>query len=307
MADIPDHKEPRSALARTGRALLAFGFGLVGLTLAVIALAIGVLNIPAARKGLLDTVLTMVNDGQVTVEVGRLGGEWPGRLRLRDLAIGDADGVWLRLAKADLDWRPLALWHGELHVTRLDLAGLDVARLPGEEESRDSETALLPALPAMPSLPFAFRLDAATLADARLGRDVIGAPVTLEASGRAALTRDFRQLDLKGRRLDSVPGEVEMHFTFSEGPERGKLGLRIEDGGKGQPGIAAHLMESHDFERLTLTAEGQSVAGSMTGTATLDAGEAARMDASAHGAIDNRLNLTFAGKASGTLVARELA
>lgn len=307
MADNPDHREPRSALARAGRALLALGFGVTGLTLAVIALTIGMLNIPAARKGLLDAVLTMVNDGQLTVEIGRLGGEWPGRLRLRDLAIGDADGVWLRVTKADLDWRPLALWRGELHVTRLDLTGLNVERLPGTDKTADSEGALLPALPALPALPVALRLDAATLADATLGRDAIGTPVTLEASGRAMLTRDLRQLDLKGRRLDGVPGEVEVHFTFFEGPERGRLRLRIEDGGKGQPGIAAHLMESRDFERLVLTADGQSLAGLMTGTATLDAGEAARVDASAHGAIDNRLNMTFAGEASGTLVARELA
>ncbi|PKQ01665.1 MAG: hypothetical protein CVT73_22250, partial [Alphaproteobacteria bacterium HGW-Alphaproteobacteria-12] len=307
MAETRDHREPRGALARTGRALLALGFGLIGLTLAGIALVIGVLNIPAARKGLLDTVLTMVNDGQFTVEIGRLGGEWPGRLRLHDLAIGDGDGVWLRLTKAELDWRPLALWRGELHVTRLDLAGLDVERLPGADKTGDGEGALLLTLPALPSLPVAFRLDAATLADAKLGRGVIGTPVTFEASGQAALTRDLRQLELKGRRLDGVPGEVEVHFTFFEGPERGKLRLRIEDGGAAKPGIAAHLMESRDFERLTLTAEGQSLAGSMTGTATLDAGAAARVDASAHGAIGHQLNLTFAGEASGILVARELA
>jgi len=120
-------KNPATIWLRRGLAVVLAAAGLV---LALIALGLALLNIAPVREALLDTALKAARSGTVTIEIGGLDGVWPGALRISDLRIGDEEGVWLRLASAELDWRPLALWHGELHITRLDLAGLDLMRLP---------------------------------------------------------------------------------------------------------------------------------------------------------------------------------
>ena len=116
------------------RALAVLLFAL-GLGLAAIALGLGLVNIAPLRERLLDAALAAARDGETRIEIGRLGGVWPGRLRLGDIRVSDAEGVWATLESLELDWRPLALWRGEVHVTRLELAGLDVARGPLAAES----------------------------------------------------------------------------------------------------------------------------------------------------------------------------
>ncbi|MEQ8268402.1 MAG: translocation/assembly module TamB [Parvibaculum sp.] len=289
-------------LGRGGRRLLALVFALLGTGLALVVAVVALLNVAPARQWLMETALAAANTGETFVEIGEIGGTWPGELRLGGLRIGDSEGVWLTLESAALDWRPLALWRGELHVTRLEIAGLDVARAPagGEDEAEESGFAL-------PSLPFGLRLDGFQIREARLGKALAGDNVTFSAGGDARLSGDVTQFALRAERTDGTPGEIDAALLFLKGPERGRLTLRVVDGAPGRAGLAGRLLGEPDIDHLTLTAEGQSLAGLMTGVATLDAGAAAQARIDAHGAFSERLNLTIAGEASGRLVARELA
>lgn len=300
MTERETYRATMGLIPRIGRGLLGLGFALAGLALAAIVLAIAVLNIPAARHGLLQYALAAINTGETRIGIGDIGGTWPGRLRLRDLEIADADGTWLTLASADLDWRPLALWRGEVHVTRFDVAGLEVAGVPGGEDSTESGGFSLPVL------PFGIRIDAFDIKETRLGRDVIGEDVAFDASGSAQLSRSVTQLELTATRRDDVPGEAAVSLLYWSGPERGRLQAQVTDGGAGKPGIAARLFGGGAFDRMTLTATGESLAGLMTGEVKADAGDFVQADVEAHGAIGERINLTFNAEASGRLVAREL-
>ncbi|MDO9128061.1 MAG: translocation/assembly module TamB domain-containing protein, partial [Parvibaculum sp.] len=300
MTERETYRATMGLIPRIGRGLLGLGFALAGLALAAIVLAVAVLNIPAARHGLLHYALATVNTGETQIRIGDIGGKWPGQLRLRDLEIADADGTWLTLANADLDWRPLALWRGEVHVTLFEVAGLEVVRVPGGEDSAENEGFSLPVL------PFDIRIDTFGIKETRLGRDVIGEEVLFDASGSAQATRRVTQLELNAMRRDDVPGEAAVSLLYWGGPERGRLRAQVTDGGAGKPGIAARLFGGGDFERLTLTATGESLAGLMTGEVKAEAGDFVQADVEAHGAIGERINLTFNAEASGRLVAREL-
>ncbi|ABS62006.1 protein of unknown function DUF490 [Parvibaculum lavamentivorans DS-1] len=284
-----------------GRIALGAVFAFFGLVLLLIVTVIAVLNISPARQALLDYALEAINTGETLIEIGDIGGTWPGRLRLSDFSISDAEGTWLRLERAELEWRPLALWSGELHVTALDVTGLEVERAPGGEESAADDDGGF----SMPALPFAIQLDRFDIRQTRLGRELIGDEVLFDASGQAGISRRLTALQINAERRDDVPGTAEISFRYVAGPERGQLRARIVDGGGGKPGIAAGLMGG-EFERLSIEATGESLAGLITGELKADAGDYLQTEIDAHGAVGERLNITFKADASGRVVRREL-
>lgn len=301
MAQTETYSRRRGRARRIAGGAMAFVFALAGLALGLVALGAGLLNIAPLRHALLQFALDAVNSGGTKVEIGDIGGAWPARLRLEGLTIADAQGTWLRLDEAELDWRPFALWQGQFHATRLDVTRLDVERLPegGEESTADGGFSLT-------ALPFEIVLDSFETKDISLGAPLIGEAVAFEASGALAMTRGGSALTLHARRTDETPGRIDADISFVNGPERGRLRIDAEDGSKDKPGIAAALTGMREFAHVTLTAEGQSLAGLMTGRATLDAKEALTLDAKAHGGIAENTNLNLAVEATGSLVAENL-
>ncbi|MDZ4382721.1 MAG: translocation/assembly module TamB domain-containing protein [Parvibaculum sp.] len=301
MAQAQTYSRKRGRARRIAGAAMALAFALAGLALGLVALTAGLLNIAPLRQALLEIALDAVNSGETKIEIGDIGGTWPARLRLKGLTIADAQGTWLRLEEADLDWRPLALWQGQVHATRLDVRGLDIARLPegGEESTADGGFSLT-------ALPFEIVLDRFETKGISLGAPLTGEAVAFEAEGALSMTRGGSALTLQARRTDATPGRIEADISFVNGPERGRLKIDAEDGGEGRPGIAAALTGMRAFTHVTITAEGQSLAGLMTGRMTLDAGEALRLDAKTHGGIAENTNLNVAVEAAGSLVAENL-
>lgn len=299
MAEMQTYSHGR-ARRIAGRAM-ALVFALAGLALGLVALGAGLLNIAPIRHALLQFALDAVNSGETKIEIGDIGGTWPARLRLEGLTVADAQGTWLRLDEAELDWRPLALWQGQFHATRLDVTGLDVAWLPGGGEESAADGGF-----SFPALPFEIVFDSFEATGVSIGQPVIGEAVAFEASGAVAMTRGGSALTLHARRTDATPGRIDADISFVNGPERGRLKIDAEDGGEGKPGITAALTGRRAFAHVTLAAEGQTLAGLMTGRATLDAGEALKIDAKTHGGVAENTNLNFAVETTGTLVAETL-
>lgn len=306
MAETQTTLRRRGTAARIASAAMAFAFIVVGLALALIALGIGALNIGPVRQGLLAYALGTINTGDTVVEIGDIGGSWPRTLTLEDLRVSDSDGTWLTLARAELDWEPLALWGGEVHAMRLDAQGLTVARVPGGEETVDEQTGEGFTLPSPPALPVDVRIDSFKLKETVLGEDLAGERVVFDAEGGAVLAGALRELRLTAARMDATPGRIDAFVRYQPGPERGELTLDIEDGAAGTPGIAAKLLGIDGLTRLALKAEGEAREGLAMGTLALDGGRAIKADIDAHGGLSEGTSLTLKGTVAGDLVAREL-
>src|SRR3546814_9106006 len=95
---------------------LALGFA--GLVLSLLVLVLALLQIAPLRQSVLAFALAEINTGETHVSIGDIEGEWPRRLTLSGLEIADGQGVWLSLREARLEWSPLALLKGELHIIR---------------------------------------------------------------------------------------------------------------------------------------------------------------------------------------------
>ncbi|KQQ31662.1 hypothetical protein ASF53_02925 [Methylobacterium sp. Leaf123] len=180
--------------------------------------------------GLLSKALSTPSS-QVTI--GAVDGALSSDATIRDVVISDSEGPWLKLDRARLVWRRLALLSGRLEVDTLEIGRLEVLRkpVPGPTPAEAEPDGSL-----LPDLPVKVEIKSFALAELVLGESVAGQPARLAGDGKAKLgnpsegldvSADFRRLDAAGRfiaRLLFVPnGErLELKASLVE-PEGGLL------------------------------------------------------------------------------------
>jgi translocation and assembly module TamB len=163
---------------------------LAGLPLLLVVFVLVALNTgPGQRLG--ARLVTQATGGQVVLD--GISGRFPDALRVARIEVRDAQGTWLTVQNAALDWSPLRLAYGEARVKRLAAAEVAVARLPVASDG------------ASTSFELPVRLDMAALHVDRLdiAAPVARAQASFAADGSAHLA-SLRQgsADLALRRLD---------------------------------------------------------------------------------------------------------
>ena len=109
------------------RILLAVALTLV----AVVVLALGTVVVGLNSAGGRELAVREINRlAGPMVKIEGLGGHFPADLKLRDVQIADADGVWLHGTALELRWRPGRLLHRSLDVVALTAGQIDVLREP---------------------------------------------------------------------------------------------------------------------------------------------------------------------------------
>ena len=183
-----------------------------------------------ALGGLLSKALSTPSS---QVSIGAVDGALSSDATIRNVVISDSDGPWLKLDRARLVWRRLALLSGRLEVDSLEIGRLEVLRkpVPGPTPAEAEPDGSL-----LPELPVKVEIKGFTLTELVLGESVAGQPARLAGSGEAKLgnpsegldaSAEFRRLDAAGRflaRLLFVPkGErLEVKASLVE-PEGGLL------------------------------------------------------------------------------------
>ncbi|WP_082483507.1 translocation/assembly module TamB domain-containing protein [Methylobacterium sp. Leaf87] len=146
------------------------------------------------------------------VAIGAVDGALSSDATIRDVVISDANGAWLKLDKARLVWRRLALFSGRLEIDSLEVGRLEVLRrpLPAPISAKPEPDGSL-----LPDLPVKVEVKAFKLAELVLGEALAGQPARLAADGRAKLgaPSEGLDLDLKVRRLDAA-GDFTARLLF---------------------------------------------------------------------------------------------
>ena len=255
------------------------------------ALLLVVLLVPAALAGLLMTTPGLgLLAGLATrlvpgLQIEGVSGPLPGRLAVARLRLADAQGPWLEAegAALELDWR--ALWNREVHLTRVTVARVALARLPAGEPG--------PAEPSpggsLLSLPVPVRIDAWALARLELAAPVLGQAVALALDGNAAIETGRLQARLAARRLDR-PGEAALDVALDGATLRGTLD--IAEPAQGLAGTLAGMPDAALAARLELSGPATGAAWQLR--ASLGAAEAAL--AGRVGLVDGALTLTAEGR-----------
>lgn len=128
------------------------------------------------------------------------------------MTISDEDGVWLTMENATLVWSRAALLRGEVDVTELSAAVIDIARLPegGEEVTPDDAEATAFALP---ELPVSVSIDELSAAEVRLGAPILGEPATMSVEANLQLAGGAGTAQLDIQRTDR-PDQITLDAAF---------------------------------------------------------------------------------------------
>ena len=249
--------------------ILAWTLG--GLVLLLI-LAIGTVLIvgnTSAGRAQIEKLVARLTGGNV--QLSGLAGSFPSHLTLEELQLRDAAGVWLTANKIELDWTPWSYLEGRLQIDRLQVASIDMERLPQSSSTTTSH--------GEPSIP---RIDVAqaSLNVVHLGAKLAGAPASLAANGSAHLRSVSDMLfDASARRIDG-DGQYELHLHFDVQRMDGALKLHEPANGPLEnilslPGLGAleatlNLGGLRSAERLDLSLQAGELKGHAEGSLNLN-------------------------------------
>ncbi|MEQ8290695.1 MAG: translocation/assembly module TamB domain-containing protein [Roseovarius sp.] len=131
---------------------------------------------------------------------------------LEKMTISDDDGIWLTMEDATLVWSRSALLRGEVDVTELSAAVIDIARLPeaGEQVTPDDAEATAFALP---ELPVSVSIDELRADEVRLGAPILGEPATMTVEATVQLADGAGEAQLAIERTDR-PDQITLDAAF---------------------------------------------------------------------------------------------
>ncbi|MGH1575309.1 translocation/assembly module TamB domain-containing protein [Methylobacterium sp. P31] len=194
------HRAARSSLyrGRWGLAVVLIGLAILAPSLATLSRA------DTGDKSVLGGLLSRaLSTPSSRVSIGAVDGALSSDATIRDVAVSDRDGVWLKLDRARIVWRRLALLSGRLEVDSLEIGRLEMLRrpIPGPTPPEAKPDGKL-----LPDLPVKVEIKGFKLAELVLGEPVAGQPARLSAEGRARLGSASEGLDLQARaqRLDAA-------------------------------------------------------------------------------------------------------
>jgi translocation and assembly module TamB len=242
--------------------------GALTLLLVLVIGTVLILGNTSAGRVQIEKLVARLTGGNV--QLSGLAGSFPRHLTLEELQLKDAAGVWLTARKIELDWTPWAYLEGRLQVDRLQVASVDMERLPqGSSTPNQGEV----------SIP---RIDVtqASLSQVHLGAALAGAPATLAANGSAHL-RSVRDMlfDGSARRIDG-DGQYELHLHFDA--RRMDAVLKLHEPADGPlenilslPGLGAleatlNLEGLRAAEQLELSLQAGELKGHAQGSFNLD-------------------------------------
>src|SRR5262249_5304012 len=175
---------------------------------------------------------TVANLSHEMVTLDGLSGQFPDALRVDRITVRDAQGLWLTIEQARLDWSPWRLLHGEAKIDTLAAARGAVVRLPVAASSGSPSS-------GGTSLPVSVAVDKIEIERLDLADPVAGVAAGLRVKGELGLqSAEEGHVTLDGERLDSH-GVYKISGAVSPDKLTGKLTL--EEPAHGLVSVAAGL------------------------------------------------------------------
>ena len=207
-------------------------------------------------EGLIEDALS--GDGR-DVTVTGFSGALSSQARLERMTISDADGVWLVLEGAELDWTRSALLRGSLEIETLRAARLDILRAP-----KPVEGVVLPQAEAtpftLPELPVSVRIGTLAIDRLTLGPTIIGQPAVLGLNGSATVDGDQANIDVVLERIDAG-GRFEVALAYTNADGMLDLALAFDEPADG---LIVNLLGVPDRPEFSLRVSGAGPVNDLT-------------------------------------------
>ena len=250
----------------------------LGILLTIVALAAGPARAQDTDKdeagGLLVRFLeNTLSDANRQIEVTGLEGAFSARATIDRLTVSDAQGVWLTISGAVLDWNRADLLRGRFSVNALTADEIIVARKPLPSDTMDLPDA--EATPfALPELPVAVELGEIGVDRFEMGEEVMGLTASLKMAGTLTLADGALDTQLSVTRLDRPGDAVDLLAQYSNESRRIVLDLEmVEDAG----GLISTALNMPGQPPLLFTAKGDGPVDDFTADIALVTEDAQRI------------------------------
>jgi translocation and assembly module TamB len=204
---------------RRAARIAAWTFGSMLLLVVLLVLATLVAGNTAGGRRLIEQGAARYSGGKLLLT--GLAGTFPQAIRLGQLQLRDASGVWLTAQGVSLHWSPLALLARDVKIDQLQLARLDIERRPVTQPSEGGSSSSSAHLD----------LQQLSIDRLELGPQLAGARVSLSlwATLHYRSPRDAT-VQVTARRGD---GRGDYELTASVDPVRMAANLRLEEPASG--------------------------------------------------------------------------
>jgi translocation and assembly module TamB len=204
------------------------------------------------RSRIVRFLENQLSDGARNVSIEGFRGALSSTAEMDRLTIADAEGVWLTLEGAELNWSRAALLRGALQIDGLTADRLEILRSPVAEPRLDLPPA--EATPfSLPDLPVSIAIDRIAIDRVSLGPGFIGTPVALRVEGSAQLQGGAGEADLEITRLDGPRGVFDLAASYGNETRQLSLSLLLEEDAGG---LVANALNIPDAPALRLSVEG---------------------------------------------------
>lgn len=230
-----------------------------------------------------------------TFKLEELQGFLPFEIRLKRVALGDAEGDWLVMEDLALQWSPASLLLGTLRVKELSASRIDIARGPvGPEEEKPEEPAAPPRIPAnLPSIV----LEKLSVPQLILGERLLGHAAVFAIDGSVSPGKTRRSLSalLKVERTDPGPQTVlDLLADLDAGESLLALKFNLNEEPDGWIASVAGL---HDAGALHAGLEGEGPLADWKGDLRVNAGKYASVEGALHLQWTDTLRVALTGEA----------
>lgn len=185
---------------------------------------------PSYLESFLEETLSAENQ---YITVTGLNGAFSSQAVIDEITVADAEGVWLRLRGAELDWNRLALLRGNLSINHLKAAEITVLRQPKPLPPDPS----LPAPEAtpfqLPDLPVAIELGEISIARILLDESLFGFAASLNLQGGLKLAEGSLATQLKVNRLDKPGDRLSLEAGYARDSRQITLDLALQEASGG--------------------------------------------------------------------------
>ncbi|MEH6359958.1 MAG: translocation/assembly module TamB domain-containing protein [Amylibacter sp.] len=186
------------------------------------------------------------------IKITGFKGALSSRATIEELTIADANGVWLTLRGAVLDWNRAALLRGRLEVNALSAQEILLPRLP--ESAPSTPRAEAGGAFSLPDLPVALQIKKVNAAKVVLGAPILGQDLQVHMKASAMLDGGVGDVVLEIARIDGAIGTLSLAAAYSNVSRLLGLNVSIAEGGGG---IVAKQMGLPGAPELSLRIAGE--------------------------------------------------
>ncbi|MBB4052020.1 translocation and assembly module TamB [Devosia subaequoris] len=210
--------------------------------------------------------LTGFVEGQLStperqIRLSNIDGILGSDVSIREITISDAEGVWLRVNNASLNWNQAALFGGRLEVNSLRAESIDYVRnaipVEGAVDLPPPEAGSL----EIPEFPVAIQIGELAVPSVTFGEGVFGLGSEIALNGSMTLEGGNLDAVLDIERLDGPGGTLDLDVAYRREGATIDLGLSLVEPPNG---VLVNLLNIQDRPAMTLTLDGEGPVADLT-------------------------------------------